>query len=293
MELVVMAAGMGSRFGGLKQIEPIDEEGNFIIDYSIYDAIKCGFDKIIFIIKKENYDIFKNTIGKRLEKHIKTEYAFQEIPKTILNRTKPLGTGHAVLSAKPNITSNFAVINADDFYGYDAISKMAEFLKHNKQENKYALVGYQAINTINKNNSVKRGICKIQNNHLIEITESLIERENNNLFATSIENNKGKQIIQDNQTVSMNLFGFTPKFLNLLNEEFNEFLIKNKNNLDSCEFFLPTVVSNLINKQMAQVLVLNTSSIWHGMTYKEDKQIVVNHLKFLKEKKYYPENLWK
>ena len=223
MELVVMAAGMGSRFGGLKQIEPIDEDGNFIIDYSIYDAIKCGFDKIIFIIKKENYDIFKNTIGKRIENIIKTEYVFQENPKSSKNRTKPFGTGHAVLSAKNKINSNFAVINADDFYGYDAISKIAEFLRQNKQENKYALVGYHAINTISKNNSVKRGICEIKNNHLVEITESLIEKENNNLFATSIENNKCKQIIQDDQIVSMNLFGFTPKFLDLLNDEFDKF----------------------------------------------------------------------
>ena len=164
MDLVIMAAGIGSRFGGLKQIEPIDNDGNFIIDYSIFDAIRCGFDKVVFIIKKDIYETFRNTIGKRIEKYVKTEYAFQELEtgKEITlpqNRTKPLGTGHAIYSAINNISSNFAVINADDYYGYDAISKIADFLKQNKNNNQYALVGYHAENTINGEASVKRGVC--------------------------------------------------------------------------------------------------------------------------------------
>ena len=297
MELVIMAAGMGSRFGGLKQIEPIDEDGNFIIDYSIYDAIRCGFDQVIFIIKKEIYDTFRNTIGKRIEKYIKTEYAFQELEtnkeiKIPTTRKKPLGTAHAIYSAINKITSNFAVINADDYYGFDAISKIAEFLKHNTNKNQYALVGYHAKNTINGEDSVKRGVCFTDNGNLKKIIESSIEKNNGRLIATPLEGNHSSFEIDDNQVVSMNLFGFTKNFTNELDSEFNNFLEKNKTNLESAEFFLPSVVSNLIERESVQTKVISTSSIWHGITYKEDKEKVVEFIKNLKQQGVYPEHLW-
>lgn len=300
MELVIMAAGMGSRFGGLKQIEPIDKNGNFIIDYSIYDAIRCGFEKVIFIIKKENYEIFKNTVGKRIEKQIKTEYVFQENDisnysnsKLPENRTKPLGTGHAVLAAKPVITSNFAVINADDYYGYDAMQQIAEFLKTNTNKNYYSLVCYKLKNTLSNGDSVKRGICNCEDGVLKSITESLVETENGKLFATPILDKQPiKKEITGDEIVSVNIFGFTYEFLNHLESRFVTFLNENKDNLETCEYFLPTVVSNLILENIASVKVIETSSSWHGITYKEDKQKVENYLKSQVDCGIYPDKLW-
>ena len=297
MELVIMAAGMGSRFGGLKQIEPIDEDGNFIIDYSIFDAIRCGFDKVIFIITKEIYDTFRNTVGKRIEKHIKTEYAFQtletnkeiEIPAS---RKKPLDTGHAIYSAIEKITSSFAVINADDYYGFDAISKTAEFLKQNEKENQFALVGYHAKNTISGESSVKRGVCLTENGNLKKIIESSIEPVNVKLIATPLEGKVAPFEIADEQVVSMNLFGLTKKFTNYLDVAFEEFLKINKNNLETAEFFLPSIVSNLIEEGKAETKVISTWSIWHGITYREDKEKVVDFLIDLKSQGVYPTHLW-
>lgn len=298
MELVIMAAGLGSRFGGLKQIEPIDKNGNFIIDYSIYDAIRCGFEKVIFIIKRENLELFKSTIGNRIQKHIKVEYVFQdtktnrsiEVPN---GRIKPLGTGHAVLSAKDAISSNFAVINADDYYGYDAMSKVADFLKSNTNENNYALVGYEALNTIIGVEPAKRGVCVCENGELKSITESLVAPENGKLFATALQLEDAKKVeIANNTTVSMNLFGFTKTFMTNLENAFDEFLIKNKSNLETCEFFLPTVVSDLIKSNTATTKVLNTTSTWFGITYKEDKEKVSAYLESLVTQGIYPENLW-
>ena len=300
MELVIMAAGMGSRFGGLKQLEPIDDNGNFIIDYSIFDAIRCGFDKVVFIIKEENYNAFRETVGKRVEKRVETAYVFQkndnipseyEIPK---DRTKPFGTGHAVLCAKNEIKSNFAVINADDFYGYEAFKSASEFLKKNADDNNFALVGYKADNTFCGAKSVKRGVCGVENNKLTSIVESSLSKdENGEIIATPIDGSNIKPFkIEKEKTVSMNLFAFTPNFLGYLEESFNEFLENNKNNLTSCEFFLPTVVTNLINANKVSVDVINTNAIWFGMTYKEDKELVKQSILGEVKKGIYPENLW-
>ena len=300
MELVIMAAGMGSRFGGLKQIEPVDSNGNFIIDYSIYDAIRCGFEKVVFIIKEENFDLFRSTVGARVEKLIKTEYVFQSndnIPATYQipqDRTKPFGTGHAVLCAKPVVTSNFAVINADDFYGYDAFRVVADFLKNNENENQYSIVGYRAINTIGNSGSVKRGICTQENGFLKDITESSISKlEDGSLSAHAIDGSDDTEhSIENNTIVSMNMFGFTKNFVDHLEQYFVDFLEKNKANLSSCEYFLPTVVSNLIKAGKVDVKVLDTQAKWYGITYKEDKQEVLDAIADFVKQGVYPENLW-
>ena len=300
MELVIMAAGMGSRFGGLKQLEPIDDNGNFIIDYSIFDAIRCGFDKVVFIIKEENYEAFRNSVGKRVEEKIKTVYVFQNnsnipdeyhVPK---ERVKPFGTGHAVLCAKDEIVSNFAVINADDFYGYDAFRAASDFLKTNKNENTYALIGYKAGNTFCSAKSVKRGVCGVSDNKLTSIIESSLEKtENDEIVATPIDGSGAKPFkIDNNQIVSMNLFGFTPNFTSYLEEYFYRFLETNRNNLLSCEYFLPSVVTNLISEHKASVDVINTDAVWFGMTYKEDKEFVKSKIYGEIEKGVYPNNLW-
>jgi len=299
MELVIMAGGLGSRFGGLKQIEPIDDYGNFIIDYSIFDAIRCGFDKVIFIIKRENYEAFKSTIGSRIEKHINVVYAFQDnsnipseyvIPNT---RTKPFGTGHAVLCAKPFINDSFLVINADDFYGYDAFKTAAEFLKNNNSANTYALVGYKAANTMSATGSVKRGVCSLQDGFLTSIVESVIERnDDGSLTATAIDGSNTIAQVDENTIASVNIFAFKKSFLDYLEEYFYKFLESNKNNLETVEYFLPTVVDSLVNKNTVKVEVLKTSSKWFGVTYKEDKPEVVKNIKLLAQDGVYPINLW-
>ena len=300
MELVIMAAGMGSRFGGLKQLEPIDDHGNFIIDYSIFDAIRCGFNKIVFNIKKEHYDAFRNSIGKRIEDKIETAYVFQEntnipniyhIPE---ERVKPFGTGHAVLCAKNEIHSNFAVINADDFYGYDAFKAASEFLKNNTNNNTYALIGYKANNTFCSAKSVKRGVCSSENGKLTSIVESSLEKnENDEIIATPIDDSGLEPFkIDNNQIVSMNLFGFSANFIEYLEEYFHKFLEKNKNNLSTCEYFLPSVITTLISENKASVDVIDTDAVWFGMTYKEDKEFVKSKINGEKNKGIYPENLW-
>lgn len=301
MELVIMAGGLGSRFGGLKQLEPIDKNNNFIIDYSIYDAIRCGFNKVIIIINENNFKLFRDTIGKRIENFIEVVYVFQNnenFPKIITpskERTKPFGTAHAVLCAKGLIHDNFAVINADDFYGYDAFKKVSSFLKNNKNENVYSLISYEVQNTLSENDSVKRGICEIENNNLLKITECKIIKKENEIFAKNIEQNSDQNLtlIKKETAVSMNLFGFTPKIFNYLDSYFLTFLMENKENLETCEFFLPTVVSTLIQDKKVKVNVIPTTSKWLGMTYKEDKPFIVKEIGNMIKNGIYPTNLWK
>ena len=296
MTLVIMAAGMGSRFGGLKQIEPIDNNGNFIIDYSIYDAIKCGFDKVVFIIKKENYDIFRETVGSRIESKIKVEYVFQELSnlpegyQVPDSRVKPWGTAHAILCCKDVVKENFAIINSDDFYGYDAYKTISTYLK-NKTNDNYAMVGYIASNTLIDNGSVKRGICQIKYNHLEKLIESLVERKGNQIIATPL-NGEESFTIEDDTPVSMNMFAFTPKIFDYLEERFPDFLEKNKDNIDKCEYLIPDVVFEQIKKGLVKVDVLKTTARWYGITYKEDKEQLVKSINDLVQNGAYPSNLW-
>ena len=297
LTLVILAAGMGSRFGGLKQVEPIGPNGEFIIDYSIYDAIRAGFTKVVFIIKKENYDLFRETIGSRIEDKIKVEYAFQDIndiPNVIdipEERVKPWGTGHAVLSARDVVEGNFVMINSDDFYGKDAYLKIKEFFDNNEDPNCYSMVAFRVANTMTENGSVKRGVCESENGYLTNIIESSIERVENDIVASPLDGRE-KFNVKENALVSMNFFGFTPKMFDTLKVGLEEFLINNKEDLSKCEYLIPDVVFEEI-KNGKKVKVLESTDKWLGVTYKEDKPFVVDNIKKLIEKGEYPYDLWK
>lgn len=292
MTLIIMAAGMGSRFGGLKQLEPVGPNGEFIIDYSIYDAIRCGFDKVVFIIKKENLEIFRETIGKRIEDKINVEYVFQTNENTPIaipkERVKPLGTGHAILCCKNVVKENFAVINADDFYGYNAYKKLSEFLKNTSSE--FSMVGYLLKNTLTNKGKVKRGICEEKDGYLSKITESEVGKINGIYEAKALETGE-KVKVEDNTLVSMNMFGFTPLIFDLLEKGFENHL-KIKNIMTS-EYLMPAEVSKYIEEDLVNVKVLETDAKWFGMTYREDKEEFQNEIKKLVKAKEYGEALWK
>ena len=296
MTLVIMAAGMGSRFGGLKQIEPVGPNGEFIIDYSIYDAIEAGFDKVVFIIKEENYNLFKETIGSRIEDKIDVEYVFQDIknvPEGVIipkDRVKPLGTAHAILSCKGTVNEPFAVINADDFYGRDAYIKAANFLKEDTTD--YAMVGYIIGNTLTENGSVKRGYCEQENGYLTNLIESSVYKENDKVKIEPLDGREGFYA-SENDLVSMNMFCFRPDMLNYLDEHFIDFFNRNQNNLDKCEYLIPDVVFERIENDGLKVRVVDTDAVWHGVTYKEDKEDLVNCIKSLVEQGQYPVELYK
>ena len=293
MTLVIMAAGMGSRYGGLKQIESVGPSGEFIIDYSIYDAIKAGFKKIVFIIKEENYEIFRNTIGKRIENHVDVEYVFQNndnVPVSIpKERTKPLGTAQAILCCKDIIKESFAIVNADDFYGRDAFFKVKEFISNVKNDNDFALIGYNVLDTITDNGSVKRGICNIKDDYLISLDESIISKDNNKLSGKTLIDNKDIEVNNDT-IVSMNMFGFTPKVFELFNENFKEFL--DNNDLMTSEYLVPVEINNYLKKKLINVKVIKTTSKWYGITYKEDLKILKDEINKLVNDGVYPKDLW-
>lgn len=293
MTLVIMAAGIGSRYGGLKQIESVGPSGEFIIDYSVYDAIKAGFKKVIFIIKEENYEIFKSTIGKRIENHIEVEYVFQNndnVPVSIpKERTKPLGTAQAILCCKDIIKENFAIVNADDFYGRDAFFKVKEFISNVKNDNDFALIGYNILDTITDNGSVKRGVCNIKDDYLVSLDESIISKDNHKLSCKTLADNKDIKINNDT-IVSMNMFGFTPKVLELFNENFKEFF--DNNDLMTSEYLVPVEINNYLKKKLINVKVIKTTSRWYGITYKEDLNILKDEINKLVNNGVYPKNLW-
>lgn len=297
--LVILAAGMGSRFGGLKQLEPMGPSDEFIIDYSVYDAIKAGFNKIVFIIKRENYELFKETIGKRVEPHIKVEYAFQELnnlPKgwdIPSGRMKPLGTAHAVLCAKNYVNEPFAMINSDDFYGRDAFIKAYEYLSNTDNDSsKYGMIGYMVANTLTENGSVKRGVCEVDsNNYLKSITESKIEKIGNEIVASPLDGSDSFTVNSDD-TVSMNFLLFTPSIFGYIEEGFSKFFMDNKEDLLTSEYLIPDVVSNLIKNGRASMEVIITTASWHGVTYREDTPDVKNSIKKLVDEGEYKENLW-
>lgn len=300
MTLVILAAGMGSRYGGMKQIDPIDNDGNFIIDYSIYDAIKAGFNKVVFIIKEENFNDFKDTIGNRINEHIDVEYAFQRITdlpkwfKVSVERSKPWGTTQALMSIIDSVNEPFAVINSDDFYGREAFDILSHHLNTipNLSKPQFCMVGYMLKNTVTKNGAVNRGICEINNDGLlvdIVETKGIIPIDSSvAIYSKDGSNHK----LDLNKIVSMNCWGFTPEIFPYLKSEFEKFL-ENINDPLKDESYLTDVIDYMIKNAASDIVVYNTNSTWLGVTYPEDKPAVVAGINKFINKGVYPKHLWK
>ncbi|MFT4107129.1 MAG: sugar phosphate nucleotidyltransferase [Lacrimispora sp.] len=300
--LVIMAAGMGSRYGGLKQIDPVDAYGNKIIDFSVFDAVRAGFEKIVFIIKKSIEKEFKEQIGYRLADYVQVEYVYQELdvlPKGYEvpeGREKPWGTGHAILCCKDIIDGPFAVINADDYYGKGAFSSIYNQLNSvsDGEKYQYTMVGYQLYNTLTENGHVARGVCTTDDaGKLVDIHErTRIEKHGDQAEYTE-DDGKTWTGLGEGTIVSMNMWGFTDSILKELEERFAAFLERElPRNPMKCEYFLPFVVDELLKEDKAEVSVLKSVDRWYGVTYKEDKDTVVNAIKKLKDDGLYPERLW-
>lgn len=300
--LVIMAAGMGSRYGGLKQIDPVDNEGHIIMDFSMFDAKRAGFEKVIFIIKKENEADFKEAVGDRMAKIMDVSYAFQElsdIPEGFEvpeGRVKPWGTAHAVLSCYDQIDGPFAVINADDYYGREAFQLIYDYLASNGDDDKYryTMVGYQLGNTVTDNGHVARGICDMnENGELVAIHErTRIEKREGGIAFTE-DDGATWTFVPAETTVSMNMWGFTQSIMREIKDGFPAFLEKGlQENPMKCEYFLPSVVSRLVEADQATVAVLKSADKWYGVTYKEDKPVVMAAIQRMKEDGLYPMHLW-
>ncbi len=300
--LIIMAAGMGSRYGGLKQIDPVDQDGHIIMDFSIYDAIRAGFEKVVFIIKKENEALFKECVGDRVAKKMQVEYVFQDLhnlPEGYIvpeGREKPWGTGHAVLSCLSAVDGPFAVINADDYYGREAFQIIYDFLTTHQDDEKYqyTMVGYYLKNTLTENGHVARGVCIAdEEGKLTGITERThIEKHADGPAYTEDDGETWTKLPEDT-IVSMNMWGFTSGILQELNNRFARFLEENlRKNPLKCEYFLPFVVDELLKENKAEVTVLKSPDRWYGVTYKEDKPVVVEAIKNMRSAGLYPQGNW-
>ncbi|MDF2886175.1 MAG: hypothetical protein K0R23_560 [Lacrimispora sp.] len=300
--LVIMAAGMGSRYGGLKQIDPVDAHGNKIIDFSIYDAVEAGFEKVVFIIKKAIEKEFKEHIGDRMAAHVKVEYVYQELFKlpdgyqVPEGRVKPWGTGHAILCCEDVIDGPFAVINADDYYGKSAFVSVFNFLSQVQEENKYqfSMVGYKLYNTLTENGHVARGVCTVSEDGLLtDICERTRIEKHGERAEYTLDDGATWTGLSEDSLVSMNLWGFTGSILKELKERFPVFLNRElKENPLKCEYFLPFVVDELLKEEKAEVTVLKSIDRWYGVTYQEDKSMVVQAIAGFKAAGLYPEKLW-
>ena len=298
--LVVMAAGLGSRYGGLKQIDPLGPEGQIILDYSIYDAHRAGFSRVVFIIKPELEQAFEQAIGQKARRYMQVDYVFQTLDNlpgglcAPAGRVKPLGTGHAIWCVGALLDQPFAVINADDFYGADALNKMAHFLTHTQDDDKYryGMVGYNIENTLTENGTVSRGVCTTDDAQLLtSITErTAIGRDASGVIRFS--ENGSSTILAEGTPVSMNLWGFTPSFLRELTAMLHEFFAHTlPKDPEKAEFYLPGAVDTLIRKGKATAHVLNTEARWFGVTYQEDKPLVQKALLDMTDSGLYPANL--
>lgn len=301
--LVIMAAGMGSRYGGLKQIDPVDSCGNLIIDFSIYDALNAGFKKVIFIIKKAIEKDFKEHIGNRIAKQIQVEYVYQELDKlpegfaVPEGRVKPWGTGHAVLCCRSVLDGPFAVINSDDYYGRAAFQAIYSQLKNVGDDAcyQYAMVGYDLYNTLTENGYVARGVCTVdERRRLCDIHERTRIEKHGEVAEYTEDDGASWTVLPHGTIVSMNMWGFTESFLRELEARFGVFLKREvPGNPQKCEYFLPFVVDELLKENKAEVTVLKSSDRWYGVTYKEDKETVVRAIRDMKKNGLYPDTLWK
>ena len=300
--LVIMAAGMGSRYGGLKQIDPIDEFGNIIIDFSIFDAKEAGFEKVLFIIKKSIEAEFKSHIGNRISKQIEVEYVYQELDKlpagfsVPAGRGKPWGTAHAVLCCSQLIDGPFAVINADDYYGKEAFRMIYDQLMKSEDQERYqyTMIGYQLYNTLTENGHVARGVCSVdESGHLKDIHEHTRIEKHGDVAEYTEDDGASWTRLEEDTIVSMNMWGFTKSIIGELEKRFSTFLKENLPvNPLKCEYFLPYVVDELLKAGKAEVTVRKSVDRWYGVTYKEDKAVVVNAIRELKDRGLYPRKLW-
>lgn len=302
LTLVIMAAGIGSRYGGLKQVDPIGPNGEIIIDYSLFDARRAGIEHVVFIIRHDLEQVFKEKIGNRAEKYFKVSYVFQELDmalppgfKVPAERTKPWGTGQAVLLCRPVILGNFLVINADDFYGYEAIKRLADYMRGVKDEPahyNYAMVGYRLGNTLSEHGHVARGICKIsEDGYLMDLRE----RTKVQKFPDGIKYTEDGQIwhpLSPDDIASMNIFGLTPSIFDELEARFHSFLNQPTTDLLKSEFYIPEVIGALAREKKAKVRVLTTEERWFGVTYQQDRPWVQAGLRQLIKEGRYPEKLW-
>ena len=295
--LVVMAAGMGSRYGGLKQIDPVDEYGNIIMDFSIFDAKEAGFEKVVFIIKKAIEKEFKENVGKRMERRVQVEYVYQELDKVPEGfevpeeRVKPWGTGHAILCCKDVVNEPFAVINADDYYGADSFRILGDFLRSVKdRKNSYCMIGFNIENTLSENGGVSRGLCEVDSDGFLSGVKEChgIERKEGRL----IQVEEGENVpFPENASVSMNMWGFTPDYFDYSEKAFVEFLKEHGNDLKT-EFYIPSVVNDLINNGTVTLKVEQTPNRWFGVTYAADREATVAQFKKLVEEGLYPTPLF-
>ena len=295
LTLVVLAAGMGSRFGGLKQIEPVGPNGEFIVDYSIFDAIKCGFNKVVFIIKEENLKDFEETVGNRLKGHIQVEYAFQDINDVPVEvpegRVKPWGTTHALNAAREKVHEPFVIINADDFYGHDAFKVAADFLNSSEDDKEYAMVGYQVKKTLSPVDAVKRGVADIENGYLNHLIESKVKEEDGNIIASPLDGREPFEV-EANHPVSMTTFCLKPNVFEGAKEYIDKAFAEAED-LSTMEVIITDFLDYMINQKGYKMKVLSTTAVWHGMTYKEDKDELVREINHLIDEGQYPTNLWK
>jgi len=298
--LVVMAAGIGSRYGGLKQIDPIGPNGEIIIDYAIYDAVKSGFDKVVFIIRKDIEESFKEKVGRIVEDQVETVYVYQELSKlpegfsVPEGRTKPWGTAHAVLCAKDVVDGPFAVINADDFYGRSAYKTLCDYLKTARDKDglyDYCVVGYILNNTLSDHGHVARGVCEVNQDNLLTGIKEILKIKRSGDKVVYAEDDQRWIDIAENSIVSMNMWGFTPGLFSEIEARFTGFL-QEKINIPKSEYLLPNVVGELIKENKADVKVLPTEEKWFGVTYKEDLGVVQDSIRALINKGLYPEKLW-
>ncbi len=302
MTLVILAAGLGSRYGGLKQLDPMTDSGNFIIDFSVYDAIRAGFDHVVFIIKEENLELFKETIGNRIEKKIRVSYVFQSVNDLPVGlalpegRTKPWGTGHAIYCARNEIQDHFAVINADDFYGRDTFEQLAKHLSMNDLSGNsvhHCMVGFRLGNTLTENGTVSRGVCDVDESCMLNKVVERTKIEKRDTCAAYLNEDGETWTELDFDTiVSMNCWGFTPDILEKLEDEFREFYEKNADNPLKSEFYLPFAVQQQKDEGVCDVRVYPTQSRWYGVTYSEDKPRVKAAIQAMVNAGEYPSDLW-